>query len=109
MMEKLFIYGTLAPGESNHGVVENIPGHWEAARIKGTLFKQGWGTDLKAPAVIPSENGEDVNGYLFSSKQLSEHWAMLDEFEGSEYKRVLVQATKDSGETVEAFVYALNE
>ncbi|QIB53308.1 gamma-glutamylcyclotransferase [Pseudomonas sp. OIL-1] len=36
------------------------------------------------------------------------HWDALDQFEGEEYQRTLAAITLDSGEQVDAFVYALN-
>jgi len=108
-LERLFIYGTLAPGRVNHGVMEDIPGKWEKAVVKGKLLNEGWGADSGYPGIIPSDDGDEVEGYIFSSEHLSKHWAMLDDFEGSGYKRVLVIAKAETGENVESYVYALNK
>ena len=107
-MERLFVYGTLAPGKPNHSVLEHIPGHWEAATLKGKLLDEGWGSELGCPGIVPSEEGEQVEGFVFSSEHLSEHWPMLDEYEGTGYKRVPVLIKTESGKTIEAYVYALN-
>ncbi|MDO4897485.1 MAG: gamma-glutamylcyclotransferase [Moraxella sp.] len=107
-MEHLFIYGTLAPNRPNHHIMAPIDGTWQNATIKGFLHAQGWGATQGYPAIIPDEAGEDVQGFVFSSDKLHEHWERLDEFEGVEYQRVLVVATLDDGKQVTAFVYALN-
>ena len=107
-MERLFIYGTLAPGRVNHKFVEDISGEWQTATLRGKLIKLGWGADMGYPAIIPSDDGEEVEGFILSSDELSEHWARLDEFEGSEYSRVEVTVKDESGEQLKAFVYALN-
>ena len=72
-MQRLFVYGTLAPGRVNYGVMRDIPGKWETATMKGTLLEEGWGSVMGCPGVIPSPDGSDVDGFLFSSPQLAEH------------------------------------
>ena len=107
-MERLFVYGTLAPGRPNEHVMQKIPGEWLPARVKGKLIKAGWGFAQSGfPAMVPSEDGQDIEGYVFRSARLAEHWATLDEFEGADYVRVLTKATLANGEVVEAYVYAL--
>lgn len=107
-MERLFVYGTLAPGRLNHSVLEDIPGYWGTATLKGKLLDEGWGSELGCPGIVPSDEGEEVEGFIFSSDSLSKHWSMLDEYEGAGYKRVPVLVKTESGEKIEAYVYALN-
>ena len=116
-MERLFIYGTLAPGQINHHILQSIPGHWEKASVKGKLLKEGWGSAHGFPGLVPVTDGENgpyedntklVQGYLFSSEKLSSHWSMLDEFEGPGYQRQLVEVKTINGESFQGFVYALN-
>lgn len=57
--------------------------------------------------MVPSEDGQHIEGYVFQSAHLGEHWPMLDEFEGADYVRVLTKATLANGEVVKAHVYAL--
>ena len=111
MMQHLFVYGTLAPNRDNHAIMTPINnGSWQPATIRGHLMPDGgWGSALGFPAVIPDEQGDMVAGWVFSSDDLANHWARLDEFEGEAYQRIEVTATLDSGEQIIAFVYALDD
>ena len=46
-MERLFVYGSLAPGRPNAHVLAEVPGSWEPASVKGRLRAEGgawrWG------------------------------------------------------------------
>ncbi|MEM6818036.1 MAG: gamma-glutamylcyclotransferase family protein [Pseudomonadota bacterium] len=105
--EHLFIYGTLAPGRPNHHVMGDIEGDWVEASMRGRLVEDGWGAELGYPAIVPSDDGPEVSGFVFSSSKLVEHWARLDAFEGDAYERVSIKATTAAGDVVQAFVYAL--
>jgi len=107
MIERLFVYGTLAPGRPNEHVLAKVPGTWEPASVKGILLQEGWGAAAGYPGIILEEAGEDVQGFLFSSTELSEQWARLDEFEGDGYERVVTAARLADGSVVETHIYAL--
>ena len=107
MIQRLFVYGTLAPGRANEHLLKGVDGCWEDATVTGTLHPEGWGATLGYPAIVLSEAGEEVAGLLFSSNELSEHWARLDAFEGEAYKRVLAVVKLRDNSTVGAYVYAL--
>ena len=107
MIHRLFVYGTLAPGRPNAHVLENVTGTWEPATVLGTLIPEGWGAAAGYPGIILDEHGGEVEGLLFSSGDLAEHWARLDEFEGEGYERVLTTVKLQDGSRVEAHVYAL--
>ncbi|MEO1620595.1 MAG: gamma-glutamylcyclotransferase family protein [Cyanobacteria bacterium J06632_3] len=106
-MQRLFVYGTLAPGQINHNFLENIKGVWEPATLRGNLIQAGWGAEMGCPGIVPAENGDEVPGFVLSSEQLIDHWSRLDEFEGAEYERVMVSVTLANEQNVEAYVYAL--
>lgn len=107
MSDRLFVYGTLAPGRPNDHVLSAIEGGWEPAVIKGRLVESGWGATLGYPGLVIDENGKDVHGHVFNSSNLSDRWDDLDEFEGKEYRRIVATVTLLSGERVKAHVYVL--
>lgn len=107
-MQRLFVYGTLAPGRPNAHVLAGIPGEWEPASVSGRLFQEGWGAAAGYPGIVLDEQGETVEGFLFSSQHLSAHWPRLDAFEGEGYQRVSTTATRKDGTVVEAYIYTLS-
>ncbi|HET6652488.1 MAG TPA: gamma-glutamylcyclotransferase family protein [Nocardioides sp.] len=108
MVERLFVYGTLAPGGPNEHVLADVPGSWEPATVAGTLLQRGWGAVVGYPGIVLGGGaGEEVRGLLFSSEELHEHWERLDDFEGDGYERVLTSARLNSGEIATSFVYAV--
>lgn len=109
MTHNLFVYGTLAPGRNNEHVLTNIGGTWEPGAVKGHLKDEGWGAKIGYPGIVLDEAGEDINGYIFSSNNLDKHWDELDEFEGVEYQRVIVEVQKKDSSLVKAFIYVLRK
>ena len=107
MENKLFVYGTLAPGRPNEHLLRDIKGTWAKATISGVLHPQGWGAALGYPGIVLNPTGDKINGYLFSSEQLHEHWERLDEFEGPGYQRVLTDVIIECGKKEKAYVYEL--
>lgn len=107
MTDRLFVYGTLAPGHPNAHVLADVPGRWEPAVVKGRLLAEGWGSAIGYPGIVLDDAGEAVHGLVFSSDELAAHWARLDEFEGEGYERVPASAQLEDGSVVPAYVYAL--
>ena len=105
MTNRLFVYGTLAPGQPNEQVLKDLSGSWEEAVVTGRLIQHGWGAAVGFPALVLSADGAEIQGLLFSSDALADCWLRLDEFEGSGYQRVLTQARRGTGDTVSAYVY----
>ena len=106
-MQRLFVYGTLAPGRANYEVLEEIPGSWEPATLTGILLEEGWGAAMGCPGIVPSADGGEVEGFVLSSVHLADHWTRLDAFEGDGYERVSATVRINGERTVEAYVYAL--
>lgn len=106
-MERLFVYGSLQPGGPNEHVLTTIGGEWEPATIKGNLIEAGWGASMGYPGLVIDEHGNDIQGHVFASSNLSTQWAYLDEFEGKEYERIVAAVTLLNGEQVQAHVYGL--
>ena len=107
MMQHLFVYGTLGPGRPNAHILENIGGTWQNAFVHGTLRDAGWGAEQGYPGIDLRPDGGVVQGFVFSSAHLSQHWPELDEFEGAAYQRVLARVTLAQGQTLDAFIYQL--
>ena len=84
--ERLFVYGTLAPGRPNAQVLASVSGTWVAATVRGKLIPEGWGAAAGYPGIVLDSQGDEVRGLVFSSDALSAHWDRLDAFEGDGYK-----------------------
>ncbi len=108
MPDRLFVYGTLAPGRSNAHVLADVPGSWQPAQVRGTVHHVTWGPAAGYPGLILDEDAGAVPGLVFTSDELPAHWERLDAFEGEGYARVPVQATLENGSTLQAFVYVLS-
>lgn len=107
MTERLFVYGTLAPGRPNEHVLADIDGTWQPATVNGTLLQEGWGAALGYPGIVLDEQAAEIHGFVFSSQELSQHWSMLDNFEGDGYERVITSATLEDNSRVSAHIYTL--
>jgi len=107
----LIVYGTLAPGRTNYHVIEHIKGEWQQGIVRGKLVKEGWGADLGYYAFrhVNITEQEEIKAFIFSSEELISNWEVLDEFEGSGYRRVLTKYELDNGEIGVGYVYAVNE
>ncbi len=107
MLQRLFVYGTLAPGRQNEHMLAPLGGTWQPAAVKGHLKMAGWGATLGFPGIELDPAGQEVRGLVFSSEKLADFWPQLDEFEGTQYARVLVEAVLAGGGAVEAYIYVL--
>jgi len=108
MTQRLFVYGTLAPGRPNEHILADVSGTWEPATVVGRLIPEGWGAAAGYAGIVLDEHGNEVEGFIFSSENLTDHWARLDAFEGAGYERVLTSAKRKDGTTVEAYIYKLS-
>ena len=104
--KKLAIYGTLAPGEANHGAVAEIEGRWSEGYVRGNLKFTGWGAEYGFPALAWKPDGSRVPVKLLSSHDMERHWPRLDAFEGDEYCRILVPVEGEDGIVAIANLYA---
>lgn len=87
---RLAVYGSLAPGETNHHVVESLGGSWRRGTVRGRLHARGWGATLGFPALIWDPCGDPVEVQLLETRELEAAWSELDAFEGEAYLRILV-------------------
>ena len=105
---RLFVYGTLAPGAANHGLLEKLAGTWQEGAVRGVLYPSGFGATAGYPVIDLAQTGGPVKGFLFTSAELAEHWPELDAYEGEGYRRVKATVTLADGSETEAFLYALD-
>jgi gamma-glutamylcyclotransferase (GGCT)/AIG2-like uncharacterized protein YtfP len=105
--DRLFVYGTLAPGRCNAHELAALRGTWAPATVRGTLHPEGWGAALGYPGVVLDGAGGAVRGFVFTSEDLVAHWSRLDDFEGEGYVRVVTSVTLEDGSVVEAHIYEL--
>ena len=103
---RLAVYGTLAPGQSNHHQLAGLQGRWRTGTVHGRRYDSGWGAALGYPGLVLDGRGNAVEVQLFESPDLPAHWGRLDAFEGPGYRRVAA-AVALAGETVSAFIYVL--
>jgi len=104
---RLAVYGSLAPGEANHGQLSGLRGSWSQGRIRGHLEDRGWGARIGFPALRLDATGREVAVQVFTSDDLPAAWPRLDAFEGADYRRVVAAVTLDDGSFVAANVYVL--
>lgn len=83
--QKLAVYGTLAPGETNARILEEIKGSWETGKVSGTIM-----TDCGLPFFKWVMGKDKVKINIFVSEHLQEYWDSLDRYEGTIYRRILV-------------------
>lgn len=103
---RLATYGSLAPGQENHHILNGVDGVWIEGTVGGTLVQMGWGADLGYPAIILDETNERVNVWILESAALPDHWQRLDAFEGEQYDRVTTVADTALG-GLPVSIYAL--
>ena len=98
---RLFVYGTLMPGESRWPVLEPVATAWSAATAAGTLYDTGHGY----PGAAFGATDDEVIGVVVAIRP--EHWAdtvaALDELEGEGrlYRRIEVETSAGPATTYE--------
>ncbi len=107
MVDRLFVYGTLARGEPNYHILEKLNGTWEPASVRGKLYRRGWGAALGYPAIVLDDCGDTIIGQLFTSSELGANWDHIDQFEGDAYQRTEAKVLLEDGSTVAANIYVL--
>ena len=105
--DRLFVYGTLQPGEPNEHVLDGIHGVWQRASIRGHLHDLGWGSGMGYPALVLDPEGPEISGFVLTSEDLPLHWSRLDDFEGDEYRRVAAEVLLADSKRVVAYLYVL--
>ena len=100
----VFAYGTLMKGQSRHHLLE--PAEIKSvlpASLAGELLDFG-----EYPALrLMSSGNSRVRGELIELGALDKVLEQIDEEEGPQFRREIVNATADSGETQFAWVYVI--
>lgn len=97
---RLAVYGTLAPGGSNHAEVADLGGSWRTASVRGRRAERTW------PVFTWDETAAAVAVQLLESALLPERWPRLDAFEGPDYRRVLVLVRAGDANPLVANLYS---
>jgi len=87
---RLAVYGSLAPGKKNQHVLAKYGGSWTSGRVRGDVINAGWGAAHGYPGLVPRADGPWVPVHVLESPALPSGWHELDDFEGSEYRRILL-------------------
>src|SRR5512146_838307 len=104
---RLAVYGSLAPGRPNHRELQDIRGEWHSGfSVTGDLLDRGWGAGIGYPALRWSTQGPPTAIELFISDELARNWARLDEFEGTDYLRIIVPVYSAAALVTVANLYA---
>ncbi len=103
----LAVYGTLAPGRSNHHVVAGIDGRWVEIALRGHRFTARWRDTPGYPGFRPDPDGPVVPALALVADDLADHWDRLDAFEGPGYRRIEIEVFGPGGHQAagRAFVY----
>ncbi len=107
---RLAVYGSLAPGESNHRIIEDIAGTWNPGFVRGDFLRQGWGTHVGFLGMTWDPKSRNrINVEVFTSEDLPAHWDRLDDFEGEDYLRILVPVEGLTGDPIVANIYRVRK
>ena len=101
--QRLFAYGTLQSGECRNGLL--VAGGIRSvlpARASGKLFDFG-----EYPGMRLSVTGGEVIGEVIELEDLDRILPELDEEEGPQYQRKMIEVRLEAGGTVEAWAYVL--
>lgn len=107
MINRLFVYGTLGPGQSHERLLTQVPGSWHKAIVRGKLYPKGIGKSLGYPAVELDNQGQEIAGNIYTSRQLPKIWRQLDQYEGEGYRRTITQATLSNGQLIDTYIYVV--
>jgi gamma-glutamylcyclotransferase (GGCT)/AIG2-like uncharacterized protein YtfP len=104
---RLAVYGSLAPGRSNHDQLQDLRAEWHSGCfVRGDLADRGWSTGVGYPTLRWSASGPAIAVDMLVSEDLPRHWSRLDEFEGPDYQRIVVPVFVGTGVVAVANLYA---
>jgi gamma-glutamylcyclotransferase (GGCT)/AIG2-like uncharacterized protein YtfP len=94
----LAVYGTLAPGQSNHHMVADIDGRWYEVAIRGQRFQAVWSGTFGYPGFTADPDGPLQPAMVLASAEWADHWDRLDRFEGPGYERRVIEVFDRAGQ-----------
>lgn len=100
-IDHIFVYGTLQKGFANQ-FSELLCSNSEfvgEGQVSGLLYDLG-----SYPGLVKSENGALVHGELYQCPEMDKMLPVLDEYEGDEYIREVVEV-ECNGQKCIAYVY----
>jgi gamma-glutamylcyclotransferase (GGCT)/AIG2-like uncharacterized protein YtfP len=98
--ERLAAYGTLAPGECNHGELAGCPGTWTPGAVRGRRTVRSF------PVFTYDPTAPFVPVMVLHSPELARTWPRIDDFEGPDYRRIVVPVFQAGLLTAVAQLYA---
>lgn len=84
-VNRLLVYGTLAPGQVNEKILSGIPGIWTEGFVKGMVETRNGLPEFKWRT-----NSDEIKIKVFNSDVLVQHIEKINKFEGSNYRRILI-------------------
>jgi gamma-glutamylcyclotransferase (GGCT)/AIG2-like uncharacterized protein YtfP len=87
---RLIVYGSLAPGETNHFLLTGLVGEWHPCQIRGHMCNYRGFKSFRY-----DHKGLKHPAWLLISLELPRVIAELDDFEGEEYERIIIPAQVD--------------
>ncbi len=97
--QRLVVYGSLAPGGVNNFILARLGGSWHRCTIRGRIrMYRGFRAFKYDP------QGEEQSAWLFTSEALPDKFPDLDDFEGDDYRRILIPVNV-AGQEILAHVY----
>ena len=97
--ERLVVYGSLGPGERHHHLLASLRGEWIRCSITGLLrMHEGY-------RIFSPEGTATIQALMFVSSDLPQYWRVLDDFEGDDYRRIIIPVEIATGQTT-ANIYA---
>ncbi len=80
--EKCKVYSYTAPGagQTQRAHYGSHRRQLEEGSVGGSLLNEGWGAEMGYQGIVLDNSGNRVNGFLFRSANLVNHWPTLDAF-----------------------------
>ncbi len=109
-IQRIFVYGTLRPGQSAYSLIAKSV----ASHIPATTLGQLVALPAGYPGLLSRGNGRVVGDLLTLARDMSpgsveESLRALDRYEGDEYDRELREVSLGDGTNARAWCYVLRE